>query len=402
MRATKTWALGFVLTTTVALRETGNAQVPTGEPVAAQARSILQNRCFSCHGANEWGRVQDRGNVGSILDIDSLARRQLITPGTPDQSVLLQKVVRGEMPPRGGRVPEAEVAVLRQWIVGMRAPATVTLTRRTPVTDADIERAIQSDLLALPELDRAFVRYLSLHAVYNQCLGDPARTVELTRLRDAVTLLTNSLSWQRSLHTPAELLDGALVRIDLRRYHGNPTARGTTGHGDLVADRDAGGLRRRRLNLRPQGRDAANLEQRRHGVNTLTGLRRGFQHDPVKGRADFRGTGQGALLPGLGQAGEPQRLTFLGEHQGRLPLGGARGRQAALGDDAVGVEALVATEVLGSQAGLRPRLGKLALQFEQGRTLQPDQHLALLHDFAMRDAHRCDHGRQRRGDNLDL
>lgn len=229
MRATKIWALGFVLTTTVAFRETGNAQVPTGEPVAAQARSILQLRCFLCHGANEWGRVQDRGNVGSILDTNGLTRRQLITPGTPDQSVLLQKVERGEMPPRGERVPEAEVAVLRQWIAGMRAPATVTLTRRTPVTDADIERAIQSDLLAMPELDRPFVRYLSLHAVYNQCIGDPARTVELTRLRDAVTLLTNSLSWQRALHTPAELLDGALVRIDLRRLGWEPRV-----WGDLV------------------------------------------------------------------------------------------------------------------------------------------------------------------------
>ncbi len=110
---------------------------------------------------------------------------------------------------------------------------------------------------------------------------------------------------------------------------------------------------------------------------------------------------QGGLRPGFRQAGESQRLTFLGQRQRRLPLGGARGRQAALRNDAICVEALVATQVLDGQAGLRPGLGKLALQFKQRRALQTSQHLALLHSLAVPDAHGRDHGRQRRGDHLD-
>ncbi len=81
-------------------------------------RPILANNCYTCHSANTNARgglrVDDRnglivgGNTGSA-----------ITPGKPDESLLLQAVTgthpRVKMPPEG-QLAAAEIADLRRWI----------------------------------------------------------------------------------------------------------------------------------------------------------------------------------------------------------------------------------------------------------------------------------------------
>jgi hypothetical protein len=78
----------------------------------------------------------------------------------------------------------------------------------------------------------------------------------------------------------------------------------------------------------------------------------------------------------LGQPGQPQRLTALRVGRGRLRMAAARLAQAALGDDALFHELLVATQVLSGQLGLGRQLRQTPPHFRQLGAAQPRQHLA--------------------------
>ena len=78
-------------------------------------RPIFREHCLDCHGAEE----ELKGKL------DLRLRRFLmkggksgpaIAPGTPEKSLLLQKVREGEMPPSGGPIPSEQIAILEKWI----------------------------------------------------------------------------------------------------------------------------------------------------------------------------------------------------------------------------------------------------------------------------------------------
>lgn len=76
---------------------------------------ILETRCFKCHGAEkqEGGldlrrkfKIAQGGDGGAAL-----------VPGKPDESLLIEKVVSKEMPPKGDDpLDEKQIEVLRRWI----------------------------------------------------------------------------------------------------------------------------------------------------------------------------------------------------------------------------------------------------------------------------------------------
>ncbi|MCS7466905.1 PSD1 and planctomycete cytochrome C domain-containing protein [Stieleria sp. ICT_E10.1] len=78
-------------------------------------RPIFRAHCFDCHGATaelEGGldlRLVRLMKAGG----DSGAS---IVPGDPEESLLLQRVIDGEMPPGDHNVPDEETAILKQWI----------------------------------------------------------------------------------------------------------------------------------------------------------------------------------------------------------------------------------------------------------------------------------------------
>jgi len=41
----------------------------------------------------------------------------VILPGKPEKSLLIQKTVEGEMPPKGKKVSPSEIAILKTWIL---------------------------------------------------------------------------------------------------------------------------------------------------------------------------------------------------------------------------------------------------------------------------------------------
>src|SRR5437016_2876798 len=75
-----------------------SAAVPAAaaEPeLAVQARTILEANCHRCHGR----AGAAKGGMDYVLDGDRLVARGKVVPGKPDESELLQRLIKGEMPP---------------------------------------------------------------------------------------------------------------------------------------------------------------------------------------------------------------------------------------------------------------------------------------------------------------
>jgi hypothetical protein len=78
-------------------------------------RPILKAYCLDCHG----GGTELKGKLD--LRLARTARRggkqgPALVPGKPDESILLDRVREGEMPPGEKKVPGAQVAIIERWI----------------------------------------------------------------------------------------------------------------------------------------------------------------------------------------------------------------------------------------------------------------------------------------------
>src|SRR5207237_7012883 len=81
--------------------------------VAQEGGSILANQCVSCHGPEKKkGGLDLTRRASALAGGDSGA---VIVPGQPDESLLIEKVAGGEMPPKGP-LPEDQVAAVRALV----------------------------------------------------------------------------------------------------------------------------------------------------------------------------------------------------------------------------------------------------------------------------------------------
>ncbi|MCH2209396.1 MAG: DUF1549 domain-containing protein, partial [Lentisphaerales bacterium] len=83
-------------------------------------RPILSYKCFACHGFDEETRDADLRLdtfAGAIADLGGY---QAVVPGDPDKSELIQRIITHDeddiMPPKGDRLTDAEVNILKEWI----------------------------------------------------------------------------------------------------------------------------------------------------------------------------------------------------------------------------------------------------------------------------------------------
>src|SRR5262245_26352778 len=79
-------------------------------------RPVLQAKCAKCHGDKVRKGDLDLTTPAGILKGGESGKA--LVPGKPDDSLLFEKVHKGEMPPKKeGRLAEADVESIRRWIV---------------------------------------------------------------------------------------------------------------------------------------------------------------------------------------------------------------------------------------------------------------------------------------------
>jgi hypothetical protein len=178
--------------------------------IATRAHGILKKNCYRCHG--EGGAAE--GGFNYVLQRDKLVEESFISPGSPTDSLLLERVKDGEMPPEGDdpRPTAEEIAVLHEWIE-QGAPNFTTPLARTFVSNEQLFELMRSDIEKTNARDRRFLRYFSFVHLQNAGISDD----ELATYRLALSKLINSLSRNRTIIKPVSVDSaGNLLRLDLR------------------------------------------------------------------------------------------------------------------------------------------------------------------------------------------
>jgi hypothetical protein len=201
---------------------TGNNAEPLSQAALdkAAAENVLASRCGYCHGP----ALKDQAEAGMnyIDDIDQLVEKGKILPLNAAGSPLVQKMVRGLMPPPGSGYPlptAAEIDVVVSYINEPRywegAPVTDCADKDQLVTFDQLYEAVNRDLSSVDDDDQPFVRYISLTNRFTAGVCADA----LNRDRQALVKMMNMLSIKGPIGevTPANQNE-TLYRIDLRKF----------------------------------------------------------------------------------------------------------------------------------------------------------------------------------------
>jgi len=111
--------LAFLAFATIA-----QAQAPVAITYKDHVLPILRTHCLNCHNADKAKADLDVSSYAAL--IAGGASGEAIKPGNPGQSLLFKVTnheVEPHMPPKGGKIPEADLALLKKWIEG-GAPET--------------------------------------------------------------------------------------------------------------------------------------------------------------------------------------------------------------------------------------------------------------------------------------
>jgi hypothetical protein len=156
-----------------------------------------------------------------VLNYGRLISTRVIIPGD-ENSLLLKMVEGGAMPPSGDGLPDADKAVLRDWVLA-GAPSWED-KKNSPIARGFISEAetlalIREDLSRSRERNRPFLRYFSITHLFNAGVEES----ELETHRIALAKLLNSLSWHKEIAVPMPINPLKTVfRIDLRDYQWTP------------------------------------------------------------------------------------------------------------------------------------------------------------------------------------
>jgi serine/threonine-protein kinase len=179
----------------------------------AQFEALLERACGECHGP---GATVVQGGINYINNLDELIESGRIVPGSPEDSLIYQRIQRGEMPPEGAdtEVTPAELEQLANFIAGLRTPPAADCTDQFIKFD-DVFVAIQSDIVRQDADDREFIRYLGVTNRYNA--GVCSQDLESERW--SMSKLVNSLSTETGIRKPVAIDRNNLIyRIDIRDY----------------------------------------------------------------------------------------------------------------------------------------------------------------------------------------
>ena len=74
---------------------------------------ILVGRCGRCHVEKARGELSMASFTAMMRGSENGA---IVSPGQPEKSSLIEVLVSGDMPPRGGRLPAKELKTLQTWV----------------------------------------------------------------------------------------------------------------------------------------------------------------------------------------------------------------------------------------------------------------------------------------------
>jgi cytochrome c553 len=118
----------------------GSALLATAAPTFDKdVQPILQARCVACHGAASPQAKLDLRTPDSILK--GGASGPVVTPGLSEKSLLITKVITGQMPPGSKKLTPAEIDQIRGWIDGPLA--TEAKSTAPAVTDLEATAILQ-------------------------------------------------------------------------------------------------------------------------------------------------------------------------------------------------------------------------------------------------------------------
>jgi serine/threonine-protein kinase len=192
------------------------------ELARAAAENVLAANCGQCHGPALTPQ-QAQAGMNYIDDIDKLVDTGKIIPLNSAGSRIIQRMVRGEMPPvtTGKTVTEADINTVAQFIDNPRFWPDVAQTGGNCLDDNqlvdfdDLFQEINSDLAKEDNDDQVFFRYISLTNRFTA--GQCAEALE--KDRQGLAKMMNMLSINAKIESPVPVNpEETLYRIDLRDF----------------------------------------------------------------------------------------------------------------------------------------------------------------------------------------
>ncbi|MEQ9504612.1 MAG: hypothetical protein RIT81_47585 [Deltaproteobacteria bacterium] len=177
--------------------------------VAVEARVVLERNCLRCHGENGVAEkdifVLDRTR---LVDSGQLLPRDLTSP--------LWKAIASDEMPQDEDMSAADKEVVKRWIEEGAEPWTLEANAtRVVIETKAVVATILKDLRGARERDQKYLRYFSIHHLFNAQVPD----AELDGYRTALSKLVNSLSWHPSISRPRPIdPQQTILRIDIRDY----------------------------------------------------------------------------------------------------------------------------------------------------------------------------------------
>jgi mono/diheme cytochrome c family protein len=192
----------------------------------AAAENVLASNCGQCHGTNLTPQTAQAG-MNYINDIDKLVSTGKIIPLNAAGSRVVQRMVKGEMPPPSSglpRVTDADINIVSSYIdnpqfwPGVNTGAADCTQTNKAVDFDQVYRDVENDLRLADQQDRPFFRYISLG---NRITAGVCADA-LDGDRNAMTKMVNMLSIDARVRKPVPVnTDETLYRIDLRLLQWN-------------------------------------------------------------------------------------------------------------------------------------------------------------------------------------
>jgi mono/diheme cytochrome c family protein len=89
------------------------AAPPAKDPSFADVEAVFKAKCVACHGTAPQGKLDLRSSEAILKGGNS---GPVVVPGSVEKSLLITKVVTGQMPPGKVKLTEAEIDQIRGWI----------------------------------------------------------------------------------------------------------------------------------------------------------------------------------------------------------------------------------------------------------------------------------------------